>query len=477
MLTDTMIRAAKPAPKPQKLFDEKGLYVVVMPTGGRLWRFKYRFPKRGPLRKERLLALGSYPEVSLRAARDRRDEARRDLANGIDPGLKRKCEQASPGDTFKAVALELVAVLRKASLAGEPPSPAAAEAIEPDVAPYHKRRARQREPISAKTIDTMLRRLDMHVFPYIGSYDVGVITGPQLLEVLRRIESRGTLELAHRLRSVCGRVFRYAKATGRQCENVAADLSDLLIPFESEHMAAIVDPVGIGGLLRAIENYHGEPITRLALRLIPYIFPRPIEFRTMEWSQINFNGPTPEWRVPWKRMKMREPHVVPLSRQAAEILDEIRLHTGHWHYVFPQLRKPHKPMSENWITAALRAMGYSGTQMSWHGFRALASTQLNELGWNDKWIEAQLSHSDRNRVRKAYNHAKYLPQRRVMMQAWADYIDVLRASTDASQVAQAGGNALRNALTVCQVPALHEMMLPEAHSVEGIEVTGQPTAT
>jgi integrase len=178
-------------------------------------------------------------------------------------------------------------------------------------------------------------------------------------------------------------------------------------------------------LLRAIENYQGEPITRLARRLIPYIFPRPIEFRTMEWLQINLNGLTPEWRVPWKRMKMREPHIVPLSRQAVEILREIQLHTGGRHYVFPQLRKPHKPMSENWITAALRAMGYS-TQMSWHGFRALASTQLNELGWNDKWVEAQLSHSDRNKVRKAYNHAKYLPQRRVMMQAWADYIARLK---------------------------------------------------
>jgi len=244
--------------------------------------------------------------------------------------------------------------------------------------------------------------------------------------------------------------------------SVRRNLSDLLIPFESEHMAAIVDPVGIGGLLRAIENYHGEPITRLALRLIPYIFPRPIEFRTMEWSQINLNGPAPEWRVPWKRMKMREPHIVPLSRQAVEILREIQLHTGDRHFVFPQLRKPHKPMSENWITAALRAMGYSGTQMSWHGFRALASTQLNELGWNDKWIEAQLSHSDRNKVRKAYNHAKYLPQRRIMMQAWADYIDVLRASTDASQIAHAGENALRKALTVCQVPPLPEPTLPSA---------------
>lgn len=463
MLTDTFIRAAKPTEKPRKLFDQKGLYLLVMPSGGRLWRFKYRFPS-GPHRKEKLLSLGPYPEVSLKQAREKTAEARRALANGVDPAVKRKCEEASAADTFQAVALELFAVLRKASLAGEEPPVAAAEVVEQTISPHRRRRPRKREPISAETIDTMNRRLELHVLPYIGARPVGAITAPQLLEILRRIESRGTFELAHRVRSICSRVLRYAKATGRACEDVAATLIGLLTPVEPENMAAIVDPIGIGGLLRTIEGYHGEPVTRLALRLVPYIFPRPIEFRTMEWSHINLEGATPEWRVPWRRMKMRDPHIVPLSRQAVAILREIRLHTGRGVYVFPQLRKPNQPMSENCITAALRAMGYGGAEMTWHGFRSLASTQLNELGWNDKWIETQLAHTDHNKVRKAYNHAKYLPQRRTMMQAWADYIDVLRASTDPCQITEAGENALRNALTVSQVPALHEKMLPGAHS-------------
>ncbi|MGH8291004.1 MAG: tyrosine-type recombinase/integrase [Steroidobacteraceae bacterium] len=381
MLTDIVIRAAKPTEKLRKLFDEKGLYLVVMPSGGRLWRFKYRFPNGGPHRKEKLLALGPYPEVSLKEARVKRDEARRDLANGVDPAVKRKCAAASAADTFQAVALELFTLLRKASLAGGEPPATAAEIVERTISPRRKPRARKREPISAETIDTMNRRLEMHVFPYIGAYRVGAITAPQLLEILRRIESRGTFELAHRVRSICSRVLRYAKATGRDCEDVGADLIGLLTPVESENMAAIVDPIQIGGLLRAIEGYHGEPLTRLALRLVPYIFPRPIEFRTMEWSNVSLDGPTPEWRVPWSRMKMREPHVVPLARQAVAILGEIRLHTGHGRYAFPQLRKPHKPMSENCITAALRAMGYSGAEMTWHGFRALASTQLNSTSW------------------------------------------------------------------------------------------------
>jgi integrase len=179
------------------------------------------------------------------------------------------------------------------------------------------------------------------------------------------------------------------------------------VPVQSERMAAIIEPIKIGGLLRAIDGYRGEPMTRLALRLIPYIFPRPTEFRTMEWAHIDLHGATPEWRVPWRRMKMREPHIVPLSRQAAELLQEIRLFSGNRRWVFPQLRNPDRPMLEGCITAALRTMGFAGTEMSSHGFRSLASRQLYELGWNDQWIETQLAHADRNKVRAAYNHAKY----------------------------------------------------------------------
>jgi len=211
---------------------------------------------------------------------------RKDLRRGIDPAVKRRAEEQSPANTFKAVALELLAILRKSSLVGVNPPPEAAEVVERTIQPHRKRKARRREPISAETINTMQRRLETHVFPYTGGTDVSALTGPDLLSVLRRIESRGTFELAHRVRSICSRVLRYARATGRKCEDVAADLIGLLIPVEPEHMAAIVEPIQIGQLLRAMSGYAGEPLTRLAMNLVPYIFPRPIEFRTMEWSHI-----------------------------------------------------------------------------------------------------------------------------------------------------------------------------------------------
>jgi integrase len=366
MLTDTLIRAANPCEKPFKLSDEKGLVLLITPGGSRLWRFRYRFPRSGPGKREKTLALGAYPEVSLREARDDRDEARRDLRHGIDPRVKRQAEAHSPQNTYKAVALELLVLLRKASLAGVNPPAAADEAVHRTIAAHRKRKARRREPISADTIDTMERRLETHVFPYIGGTDVSALTGPDLLAVLRRIESRGTFELAHRVRSICSRVLRYARATGRKCEDVAADLIGLLIPVEPENMAAIVEPLQIGQLLRAMTGYVGEPLTRLALGLVPYIFPRPIEFRYMEWGNLTLDGPTPEWRVPWRRMKMRNPHIVPLSRQAVAILQQVHRHSGGGRWAFPQLRRPDRPMAENCITAALRAIGYGGAEMTWH---------------------------------------------------------------------------------------------------------------
>jgi integrase len=450
MLTNDVISALLPGTKNRKLYDGKGLYILVTPTGGKLWRLKYYFPQRTSDNKEKLLALGSYPEVSLEHARQRRDTARRDVANGIDPNLRRTCEKICQGNTFRAVAREFFGVLRAASINVEGPSPVAAHLIEQTLKRLPHRRPRSREPISSHTVETMERRLEVHVFPYIGEKDVQLLGAPELLEVLRRIESRGTYDLAHRVRSICSRVFRYARATGRKCEDLAADLVGILTPVESEHMAAIVEPLKIGALLRSMHSYHGDPLVRLALRLVPYIFPRPIEFRTMEWAHLQLYGTSPEWRVPWRRMKMREPHIVPLSRQAAEILREIHLLTGNGRWVFPQLRNPDRPMSANCITAALRAIGYSGTEMSWHGFRSLASTQLNELGWNDRWIETQLSHADRNKIRGAYNHAKYLPQRRTMMQAWSDYLDSLRARTEANAPHQAGEQAGLTAMDVFQ---------------------------
>lgn len=462
MLTETAIRAAKPAEKPRKLSDGGGLHLLVTIQGTRLWRIHYRYGG-----KQQTLSLGRYPDVSLKLARERRDEVRKLLADGIDPSAKRKSERATPADSFEAVAKELLAILRKASLSGELPPGAAGEVVERTIQPHRKRKARRREPISADTIDTMQRRLETHVFPYIGTRDVKLLTSQELLAVLRRIEERGTFELAHRVRSICSRVLRYAKATGRRCEDVAADLIGLLVPYESEHMAAIIEPRRAGALLRAIDHYHGHDITRLALRLAPLVFSRPINFRTMEWAQLQLDGPEPEWRVPWRRMKMRDPHIIPLSRQAVSILRQLHTLTGEGRYVFPNPRSAERPMSENCLTVALRSMEFSGEEMSWHGFRAMASTFLNELGWNDKWIETQLAHSERNKSKKAYNHAKYLPQRRRMMQAWADYVDELRASAEEAVPSHAGQRAGNVAPAATRRPQPQDVFLESPPVVSG----------
>lgn len=451
MLTDTEIRAAKARTKPIKLFDEKGLYLLVKPGGARLWRFKYRYPPKVTENKEKLLALGSYPEISLRQARDARDKARSELSNGIDPGIKRASEKHASPNTFRAVALEFMAVLRKASSSGSEDVP---DSSKPPAS--GRRKSRKRQAILESTIETMERRLELHIFPYLGDLEVSGVTGADILSALRRLEERGKFVLAHRVRSICGRVLRYGNATGRKCTDVAADLIGLLVPVEVTHMATITDPIKVGGMLRAFDAYHGQPVTRLALQLLPYLFPRQIEFRTMEWAHLTLDGPTPEWRVPWARMKMREPHIVPLSRQAVSLLRQIHPLTGYGRYVFPQLRKPHKPMSEMCITAALRAMGYGGEEMSAHGIRALASTLLNELGWNDKWIETQLAHGERNKVRAAYNHAKYLTQRRAMMQAWADYLDQLRAGKARVGLTEVERRATEAAEQVAKVPNAYE---------------------
>ena len=446
MLNDEIIRSRLPGTKQQKLHDEKGLYLLVMPTGAKLWRFKYRFPPRVRDNKENCISLGRYPEVSLTQARERRDAARRDVADRVDPRRRRMSERGRKTNTFEVTAREFLRVLRAASVNVERPSPAVVELIQQTLNGQHQRRMRSRVPISANTVELMERRLEMHVFPHIGERDVQLLTAPELLSVLRRIESRGTHNLAHRVRAICSRILRYARATGRKCENVAADLGGALIPIAPEHMAAIIEPEKIGGLLRAIDAYGGDPLTRLALKLIPYIFPRPIEFRTMEWIHLRLHGVAPEWRVPWRRMKMREPHIVPLSRQAVAILREVQLLSGHRRWVFPQIRNPNRPMSQICITTALRVMGYGSAEMTWHGFRALASTQLHELGWNERWIETQLAHADRNKVGSAYNYAKYLPQRRTMMQGWADHLDKLRVQTEVALYHQIGQQAALDAM-------------------------------
>jgi integrase len=386
-LTDPTIRTAKPGEKPRRLFDGGGLYLEVAPAGGKGWRLKYRFAGR-----EKRISLGVYPAVGLREARDRRDSARKQLAAGIDPSAARKAQKVAEADSFEAVAREW----------------------------YVKHAPRW----GLGHADNTIRCLERDVFPWLGIRPVGKVTAPELLACLRRIEARGAIETAHRALQNCGRVFRYAIATGRAERDTAADLRGVLPPAKEKHHAAITDPKAIGGLLRAIDGYQGAFVTQCAMRLAPLTFVRPGELRAAAWSEINLEGD--EWRIPAAKMKMRAVHIVPLSHQAVAILRELHPLTGSGRYVFPSLRTAARPMSETTMNAALRRMGYAKDEMTGHGFRSMASTLLNEQGWPRDAIERQLAHGDRDTVRAAYNYAEHLPERRKMMQAWADYLDSLQ---------------------------------------------------
>lgn len=405
-LSDLAIRNTKPGPKPQKLFDGGGLFLLVTPEGGRWWRLKYRYAG-----KEKLLSLGTYPEVPLASkrdksgnwitgARDRRDEARRLLAQGVDPGSVKKAEKASrvadAKNSFEAVARE-----------------------------WHAKRSKNWAPGTAAG---KLHRLEIDIFPIIGAAPINDLRAPDLLRVLRKIESRGAMELARRARQLMGQVFRYAIATGRADRNPAADLREALPPAKPVHHAAVTEPKAVGALMRAIHGYLGEATTCAALRLAPLVFVRPGELRAAEWSEFDLEEGV--WRIPAERMKMRVDHIVPLSRQAIDILTAHKAVTGRGTLVFPSIRSRNRPMSENTINAALRRLGYATTEMTGHGFRSMASTMLNEQGWHHDAIERQLAHAERNEVRAAYNRAEHLPERRRMMQAWADYLDGLAAGGD-----------------------------------------------
>jgi integrase len=394
MLSETKIRAAKPADRAYKLFDGAGLYLLVVPAvrqaGARKWwRLDYRFGG-----KRKTISLGTYPEVSLLSARRRRDEARRMLAEGRDPAELRKAQKAEGTEgTFRAVALE-----------------------------WHSRQSSRWDPGHAARI---MRRLALHVFPVIGQRPIKEITAPEILTLLRSIEARGTIEAAHRVHQIISQVFRYAVATGNAERDPAADLKGALQPVKSVSRAAITEPKAVGELLRAIDGYQGAMAVQCALRLAPLVFVRPGELRRAEWSEFDLDEGT--WRIPAAKMKMRADHVVPLSRQAIAILRELQPLTGSGRYLFPSERTRDRPMSENTLNAALRRLGYRRDEMTAHGFRAMASTLLNEQGWPVDVIERQLAHAERNKVRAAYNRAEYLPERRKMMQAWADYLDALRS--------------------------------------------------
>jgi len=390
MLTEAAVKGAKPSTKPRKLYDERGLFLFIPPTGARLWRLKYRLHG-----KEKLLALGAYPDVSLKRAREKRDDARRLIADGIDPSAKKQAEKHASAETFEAIATEWLDLQRKA--------------------------------FKAKTLEKAEWTFKDLLFPHIGSRPIRSITSPDLLAVLRRLESRGKHETAHRTKQRASQVFRFAIATGRAERDPTADLRGALAPIVVKNHAAVTDPAKVGELLRAIHSYNGQPVTEAAFKLAPLLFVRPGELRAARWEEFSLESEEPEWRIPAERMKMGEMHIVPLSQQAVGILRELHPLTGPDGYVFPSLTDSNRPLSENALTAALRRIGYSGEQMTWHGFRTIASTLLNEQGWHPDLIELQLAHRERNAVRDAYNRAQRLPERRKMMQAWADYLEGLRA--------------------------------------------------
>ena len=392
-LTDTFLRGLKATGKVRKHSDGGGLYIHVSPTGGRLWRMGYRFGG-----KQKTLSLGRYPAVSLKMARNRREEARELLAAGIDPGVHKKaCKIAAlaeAANSFEVVARE-----------------------------WHENR---RESWAEAHADNVIGRLEKHIFPLVGTIPVGRMTAPDLLAALRRIEEKGACDAAHRALQNCGQIFRYAITTGRAERNIAADLKGALVPIRITNFATITDPQSIGALLRDLDAYAGNAVVRAALRMAPYVFVRPGELRHAEWAEVNLAAA--EWRIPAHKVKTRVSHIVPLAGQVIAILEDLRRYTGFGRYLFPGMRSGNAPISDMTLLAGLRRMGYDRNTMTMHGFRGMASTLLNEQGYNRDWIERQLAHGERNSVRAAYNHAEYLPERRRMMQDWADYLDFLRLS-------------------------------------------------
>lgn len=394
-LTDIQVRSAKAKDKDYKLTDGYGLFLLVATTGGKRWRFKYRYGG-----KEKLLALGTYPDISLQEARNKLREARNLLANGHDPSLEKKTlkkikaeQEAATENSFEAVAHE-----------------------------WHSKFSGQWSPGHAETI---MDRLTRDVFPWLGNKPIMEIKPPDILAILRRVESRGALETAHRVRTICGQVLRYAVATGRAERDSAADLRGALPPVREKHHAALTDPKEVGDLLRAIDDFKGTFQVKCAMKLAPMLFVRPGELRQMEWAEIDLDNA--QWNIPAEKMKMKQPHIVPLANQAVAILKDLQPLTGAGRYVFPCHRSSKKPMSNNAVNAALRRMGYTNDEMTGHGFRAMARTILDEvLQVRPDFIEHQLAHAVRDPNGRAYNRTAHLAERRKMMQTWADYLDGLK---------------------------------------------------
>jgi len=391
-LTDTTIRLAKAEASDRKLADSKGLYLLVTASGSKLWRLKYRVDG-----KEKKLALGSYPEVGLKEARARRDAARQSAQVGIDPSVAKReariANRIAAANTFGGIADEYIAKL-------------------------------DAEGKAAVTI-AKTRWLLTKLSPALGTRPIAEISPHELLGVLKKVERAGRRETARRLRSFSSRVFRYAVATARASVDPAQPLQGALVSPVAKHHAAITDPIAFGRLLRSIETYSGQPITRLALRFTPQVYQRPGEVRKAEWSEIDFDKAL--WTIPAEKMKQRQPHRVPLSQQSLAILREAAELSGGGRYIFPKLGSPPKPMCENAVNSALRRMGYGSDDMTAHGFRSTASSLLNESGkWSADAIERALSHADGNQVRAAYHRGAHWPERVEMAQWWSDHLDTLK---------------------------------------------------
>lgn len=396
-LSDTAIRTVKPQARPYKLSDGGGLFLLVTPAGGKWWRYAYRFNG-----KQKTLSLGTYPDTGLKDAREKHTELRKLLAQGIDPGENRKVQKAAKyehsANSFEVVAREWFVKFK------------------PGWAESHS--------------DKIIKRFENDVFPWIGGRPINEITAQELLQCLHRIEGRGALDTAHRAHQNCGQVFRYAVQTGRIARDPSGDLRGALPPAKREHYASITEPKAVAELLRAIDGFRGTFIVQCALKLAPLLFVRPGELRKAEWSEIDLDKS--EWNIPAARMKMREPHLVPLSTQAVETLRELHALTGSGRYVFPGARTNGRPMSGAAVNAALRRMGYdTKSEITGHGFRAMARTILHqEIGIAPEVIEHQLAHRVPDALGTAYNRTKFLPERKKMMQQWADYLDKLKAGAE-----------------------------------------------
>ena len=388
-LTATAVTQAKPKPKPYSLSDGGGMYLLVNATG-KYWRYDYRFAG-----KRKTLALGVYPATSLKQAREKHQRARENLANDIDPSTHKKATSAAThaalANSFELLAIECS-------------------------------KTRSKKSDGTEKIQNAL--LEKDLLPHLGKRPIADIKAPELLKTLRKIESRGAIETAHRAKRLAGQIFRYAVATGRAERDPSVDLKDALTQPTKSHFKSITEPAEVGPLIAAINNYQATPVVMAALKLTPLLFCRPGELRHLEWTEVNFAEARIE--IPASKMKMSEPHIIPLASQAIAILEELQPITGRGKYVFPSARGASRPLSENGVRTALRTLGYTNDQISPHGFRAMARTILDEiLSFPVDWIEHQLAHSVTDANGRAYNRTKHLPQRKKMMQVWADYLDGL----------------------------------------------------